>query len=185
MSIGNGAMGATVFGGVSTERLQFNEKTLWTGGPGVPDHEFGNWPEPRPGALAAIRQRIAAEGQVPPEDALAALRLRSDTPRHRRFGAYQSFGDVRLSFPDPGAVTGYRRELDIARGVARVTYRASGVGYTREYFASAPDGAVVVRLRADRPGSGSRWLRTALPPGAGQRHRVPRGLRGGLRGEGR
>jgi alpha-L-fucosidase 2 len=163
LPIGNGAMGATVFGGVTQERVQFNEKTLWTGGPGVPDYEFGNWHEPRPGALDAIRQRVADEGQIPPEDVLAALGLPSDSPRHRRFGAYQSFGDVRLSFPDLGVVTDYRRELDIAHGVARVTYRAGGVGYTREYFVSAPDGAVVMRLRADRPGRVDVGTRITVP----------------------
>src|SRR6266496_2221698 len=58
LPIGNGAMGATIFGGVTDERVQFNEKTLWTGGPGVPDYLYGNWPAPRPGALDGIRQRI-------------------------------------------------------------------------------------------------------------------------------
>ncbi|MEU7898763.1 glycoside hydrolase N-terminal domain-containing protein [Nonomuraea sp. NPDC049152] len=51
LPIGNGPMGATVFGGVQAERLQFNDKTLWTGGPGVSDYNFGNWEAPRPGAL--------------------------------------------------------------------------------------------------------------------------------------
>jgi alpha-L-fucosidase 2 len=163
LPIGNGATGATVFGGVTDEHLQFNEKTLWTGGPGVPDYMFGNWPAPRPGALDGIRQRIATEGQIPPEDVLAALGLPSDTPRYRRFGAYQSFGDVRLSIPDPGAVTNYRRELDIAHGIARVTYEAGGVHYTREYFATAPDGVVVMRLSADRRGRIDVGARITVP----------------------
>ena len=163
LPIGNGAMGATVFGGVTEERVQFNEKTLWTGGPGVPDYMFGNWPAPRPGALDGIRQRIATEGQVRAEDVLAALGLPSDSPRHRRFGAYQSFGDVRLSIPDAGAVTGYRRELDIEHGTARVTYRAGGVRYTREYFATAPDGVVVMRLTADRRGRVDVGAHIAVP----------------------
>jgi alpha-L-fucosidase 2 len=163
LPIGNGAMGATVFGGVAEERVQFNEKTLWTGGPGVADYAFGNWAGPRPGALDGIRQRIATEGQVPAEDVLAELGLPSDTPRQRRFGAYQSFGDVRMSIEDPGAVSGYRRELDISRGVARVSYFAGGVRYTREYFASAPDGVVVMRLAADAPRHVGVTARIAVP----------------------
>jgi alpha-L-fucosidase 2 len=163
LPIGNGAMGATVFGGVTAERVQFNEKTLWTGGPGVPDYMFGNWPAPRPGTLDGIRQRITAEGQVPPEDVLAALGLPSDSPRHRRFGAYQSFGDVLLSIPDSGDVTEYRRELDIEHGVARVSYLTAGVRHTREYFASAPDGVVVMRLSADRPGRVDVGARITVP----------------------
>ncbi|MFI6294220.1 glycosyl hydrolase family 95 catalytic domain-containing protein [Nonomuraea sp. NPDC050790] len=101
LPIGNGALGATVFGGVGAERLQFNEKTLWTGGPGVSDYNYGNWDTPRPGALEGIRERIWKEGGVKPEDVLAALGHKSDSPRHRRFGAYQSFGDVRLTFTQP------------------------------------------------------------------------------------
>ncbi|MEV4899408.1 glycoside hydrolase N-terminal domain-containing protein, partial [Nonomuraea sp. NPDC055795] len=101
LPIGNGALGATVFGGVAAERLQFNEKTLWTGGPGVSDYNYGNWDTPRAGALEGIRERIWKEGGVKPEDVLAALGHKSDSPRHRRFGAYQSFGDLRLTFTQP------------------------------------------------------------------------------------
>jgi alpha-L-fucosidase 2 len=163
LPIGNGAMGATVFGGVQEERLQFNEKTLWTGGPGVSDYNFGNWSAPRPGALAAIRQRVITDGQVRPEDVLATLGLPSDTPRHRRFGAYQSFGDLRMDFPGQGAATEYRRELDIARGVAKVSYVAGGVRYTREYFATAADGVIVARLSADKPGKITMDTRIQVP----------------------
>ncbi|TMR98933.1 glycosyl hydrolase family 95 catalytic domain-containing protein [Nonomuraea basaltis] len=164
LPIGNGAMGATVFGGVRAERLQLNDKTLWTGGPGVPDYNFGNWDAPRPGALDAIRERIWKEGGISPNDVLAALGLRSDTPRHRRFGAYQSFGDLRLAFPDlPEQVGDYRRELDLARGVAGVSFTAGGVRHSREYFASAPAGVIVSRLAADRPGGVAFTARIAVP----------------------
>ncbi|MDP4502236.1 glycoside hydrolase family 95 protein [Nonomuraea turcica] len=164
LPIGNGAMGATVFGGVQAERLQFNDKTLWTGGPGVSDYTYGNWDAPRPGALEAIRERIWKEGGISPNDVLAALGHKSDTPRHRRFGAYQSFGDVRLAFPElPAQVADYRRELDIARGVAGVSFTAGGVRHTREYFASAPAGVVVARVTADRPGGVTFTARIAVP----------------------
>ncbi|MEV4172668.1 glycoside hydrolase N-terminal domain-containing protein [Nonomuraea sp. NPDC049709] len=164
LPIGNGAMGATVFGGVAAERLQFNDKTLWTGGPGVPDYAFGNWDAPRPGALEGIRERIWKEGGIPATDVLAALGLKSDTPRHRRFGAYQSFGDVRLTFPGlPEQADGYRRELAVARGVAGVSFTAGGVRHTREYFASAPAGVIVARLATDRPGGVGFTARIAVP----------------------
>ena len=164
LPIGNGAMGAAVFGGVAAERLQFNEKTLWTGGPGVPDYNFGNWDEPRPGALEEVRQRIQDEGEVSPEYVRDKLGHASDSPRHRRFGAYQSFGDVRLDFPGQAApVTGYRRELDIGRGVAGVSYRAGDVRFTREYFATAADGVIVARVSADRPGQVDLTSRIGVP----------------------
>ena len=153
LPIGNGAMGATVFGRVKSERLQFNEKSLWTGGPGVADYNFGNWEEPRPDALETVRQRIWAEGQVTPEYVRDMMGLQGDTPRDRRFGSYQSFGDLRLSMGHGDAATNYRRELDIARGVASVTYVVEGVTYQREYFATAVDGVIVARLSADQPES--------------------------------
>ncbi|WP_188189860.1 glycoside hydrolase family 95 protein [Nonomuraea sp. SYSU D8015] len=164
LPIGNGAMGAAVFGGVRDERLQFNDKTLWTGGPGVSDYTFGNWDAPRPGALEAIRERIWKEGGISPNDVLAALGHKSDTPRHRRFGAYQSFGDLRLAFPGlQEQAADYRRQLDVARGVAGVSFTAGGVRHTREYFASAPAGVIVARLAADRPGAVSFTARIAVP----------------------
>ncbi|MGS2620127.1 glycosyl hydrolase family 95 catalytic domain-containing protein [Micromonospora sp. LZ34] len=163
LPIGNGALGATVFGGVQGERLQFNDKSLWTGGPGVPDYNFGNWQEPRPGALGEVRQRIWEEGQVCPEYVLQRLGLPSDSPRHRRFGAYQSFGDLRLTFGNPASVSQYRRHLDICRAVAGVSYVADGVRFTREYFATAPGGVIVGRLDADQPGRIDVTARIAVP----------------------
>ncbi|WP_344246647.1 glycosyl hydrolase family 95 catalytic domain-containing protein [Isoptericola hypogeus] len=153
LPIGNGPMGATVFGGVDSERLQFNEKTLWTGGPGTPGYNYGNWTEPRPGALAGLRERIWKEGSVSANEVLAAMGLPGENPRPRLFGAYQSFGDVRLDFPDANTpVENYRRDLDISEGVAGVSYEQDGVTFTREYFASAPDGVVVGRITSSESG---------------------------------
>ena len=81
-----------MFGGVATEQLQFNEKTLWTGGPGSAGYNFGNWTSPRPGALEEVQQRIDAEKQVDP--AWVASKLGH---AQRGFGAYQIFGDLRIT----------------------------------------------------------------------------------------
>ncbi|PZG02995.1 glycosyl hydrolase family 95 catalytic domain-containing protein [Micromonospora deserti] len=149
LPIGNGALGAMVFGGVAAEQLQFNEKTLWTGGPGsAQGYHFGNWTAPRPGAIEEVQQRITAETRVSPSWVAGKL----GQPRSG-FGAYQTFGDVRLSLLDPPAsYTDYRRDLDISDATAGVSYTADGVRYTREYFASAPDNVLVARLTADQPG---------------------------------
>jgi alpha-L-fucosidase 2 len=149
LPIGNGALGAMVFGGVAVETVQFNEKTLWTGGPGSEQgYDFGNWTAPRPGALERVRGDLDARRRLDPSEVAGVL----GQPRSG-FGAYQPFGDLRLRLPtDPGAVGEYRRELDIARAVARVSYLDSGVRHTREYFASNPDGVLVVRVGADQPG---------------------------------
>ncbi len=149
LPIGNGAMGASVFGGVDKERLQFNEKTLWTGGPGSQQgYDFGNWTTPRPGALEEVQARIDAEKQVDPNWVAGKL-----GQGKKGYGGYQTFGDVELtqteSTPD---ATGYRRYLDIADATAGVTYSADGATYKREYFASAADNVIVARLSADKPG---------------------------------
>jgi alpha-L-fucosidase 2 len=149
LPIGNGALGASIFGGVGSEQLQFNEKTLWTGGPGsVGGYDFGNWTTPRSGAIEEVQQRINAEKQLDPT--WVASRL--GQPK-RGFGSYQTFGDLRITQTTaPGAVTNYRRYLDIGNATAGVTYESGGVKYSREYFATAADDAIVARLSADAPG---------------------------------
>ena len=148
LPIGNGALGMSVFGGVRHEQLQFNEKTLWTGGPGSPGYDFGNWREPRPNAIAEVQGRINSERQVAPDWVAGVL----GQPR-TGYGSYQTFGDVRLLLPeDPPDVTGYRRVLDIGDAVAGVTYASGGVTYDREYFASAADDVIVARISASERG---------------------------------
>ncbi|HEX6682611.1 MAG TPA: glycoside hydrolase N-terminal domain-containing protein, partial [Candidatus Limnocylindrales bacterium] len=165
LPIGNGALGAMIFGGVPVERLQINEKSLWTGGPGShPDHTFGNWPSPRPGALDEARRRIDLDGRLDNDEAVRLL----GQPR-AGYGAYQSLADLLLDFDHGGGddVTGYRRELDIANAIARVTYRTGGVTHEREYFAGHPGNVIVARLRANASGRVTFTLRLdAAQPGA-------------------
>jgi alpha-L-fucosidase 2 len=148
LPIGNGAMGAAVQGGIRQDRLQFNEKSLWTGGPGsVEGYDFGLPAEPLTGRLVSVRETLARKGSLTPE--AVAARLGRAT---RGYGNYQSFGELLLDFHHPGAVSGYRRELDIETALASVSYRVGDVLYRREYFASYPDQVIVVRLTADRRG---------------------------------
>ncbi|HEY1179281.1 MAG TPA: glycoside hydrolase family 95 protein [Phytomonospora sp.] len=139
LPIGNGDLGAMVFGGVRAERVQLSDKTLWTGGPGAPGYDPGN--ADRSAAIAEVRARIAAEGSADPE--WVAARLGRDPVA---FGDQQPMGDLRLVFGHAGEVTGYRRELDLADGVARVRFAVDGTVHTREYLASYPDGVVAIRL---------------------------------------
>ncbi|MEU6119814.1 glycoside hydrolase family 95 protein [Streptomyces sp. NPDC047117] len=159
LPLGNGALGAMVFGTVASERLQFNEKTLWTGGPGSPGYDAGNWHSPRPEALAQVRQLIDDEGSADPERVAELL----GQPK-TGYGAYQTFGDLHLDLADPPASPAdYRRELDLDSAVARVRYRAGATTHHRAYFASHPDGVLVGRLTADRPGAVGCTLRTTSP----------------------
>jgi len=142
LPVGNGRLGAMVFGGVSEEHLQFNEDTLWTGHP----HDYV-----RPGAhdqLAAIRQDLFA-GDTESAVALARQTFLGNPVRQK---AYQPFGDLHLHFPAATNVTAYRRDLNLDKAVAGVTFSADGVTYHRDVFASFPDQVIVVRLTADRPG---------------------------------
>ncbi len=158
LPIGNGALGAKVFGGVGSEQLQFNEKTLWTGGPGSKGgYDFGNWRSPRPGAIADVQAQIDRDGRMSPDAVAAKL----GQPR-AGYGAYQTFGDVWLDTGHQNA-TGYRRELSLREAVARVGYTADGVTYAREYFASHPGNVIVGRLTASQVGKVSFTLRTGSP----------------------
>ncbi|KAB8161196.1 glycoside hydrolase family 95 protein [Streptomyces sp. 3MP-14] len=161
LPIGNGALGAAIYGTVATERLQFNEKTLWTGGPGSPGYDFGNWREPRPGAIDAVRAALDANGRATPEEVVAQL----GQPK-TGFGAYQTFGELTLDFPDtPENPDAYRRELSLAEAVSRVTYQAGGATHLREYFASHPAGVIVGRISADQGGRVSFTLNHTGPHG--------------------
>src|SRR5687768_16101355 len=141
--VGNGRMGAMVFGTVNRERIQLNEETLWMGGPRETDN-----PEAR-GALPEVRRLLFA-GRPREAYALAERKLMG---KPWRLESYQSLADLRLNFDHEGGITDYQRSLDLDSAVARVTYRLDGVRYTREVFASHPDRVIVVRLTVDRPGA--------------------------------
>ncbi|WP_428819168.1 glycoside hydrolase family 95 protein [Microbulbifer sp. MCCC 1A16149] len=153
LPIGNGALGAAVQGGVVRDTLQFNEKTLWTGGPGSREnpaagYDYGIPTQSRVGELAAVRQQLKEKGALKPEDVAGVLGNKITA-----YGNYQSFGDLVLAFPAADSVSDYRRSLDLSNATARVSYRADGVHFSREYLASYPDEVIAVHLSADRPGS--------------------------------
>ncbi|GAA1960353.1 glycosyl hydrolase family 95 catalytic domain-containing protein [Agromyces allii] len=164
LPIGNGALGAVVYGGVSDERIQLNEKTLWSGGPGSQGgYDYGNWTDGRgPQTIQQARDLITASptGGVAPT-AIASL---LGQPK-KNFGSYQTFGDLNLTMTGIGAATDYRRQLDIGDSLVTTSFTADGVDYTREYFASAADDVLVVRLTADEPGRIGFTAQVALPGG--------------------
>jgi len=141
LPIGNGRLGAMVFGGVQLERIQLNEDTLWSGRP----HQYDN-PEARK-HLPEIRRLIAA-GKF-----TEALKLGDKhmigVPRNQQ--AYQALGSLQIKSEGDGKAGDYRRELDIRSGIARVSYRMGGATFTREIFASHPDQVIVIRLACDKP----------------------------------
>jgi alpha-L-fucosidase 2 len=142
MPLGNGRIGAMVFGNVNRERIQLNEETLWMGSARVTDN-----PDARR-HLPEVR-RLLFDGKPHEAYAVAEKYLMG---KPWRLESYQTLGDLRLNFDYEGTVTDYRRELDLDTAIARVTYRVDGVRFTRDTFVSHPDQAVIVRISADRRG---------------------------------
>lgn len=148
LPIGNGSMGAVIMGGVAIDDIQFNEKTLWTGGPGSAGYVFG-WPSSSlVPEVAKVRAMLVQSHQLEPEKVAAVLGQKMTA-----YGDYQTFGDLRLTIPDTlAAPAEYRRSLDLKTATATLAYVANGVHFKREYFASYPDRVIVIRLTADQPG---------------------------------
>ena len=152
LAIGNGRLGAMVFGGINGERLQLNEDTLWGGGP---------YDQNNPEALAALPEarRLIFEGKYREADRLVNQKM---IARPRGQMPYQTVGDLMLAFPEAKSVSNYRRDLNLDTATAQVSYTTEGVKFTREIFSSPVDQVIVVRLTADKPGqiSFSAGLRT-------------------------
>jgi alpha-L-fucosidase 2 len=132
-----------IFGDLPTERIQFNEDTLWTGKP----HNYD-----RAGAGAALPQirKLIFDGQIKDAENLARTKFLSDPVRQK---AFQPFGDVHLQFQNANNYTDYRRQLDLSTAIATTTWQSSGITYTQDVFASYPDNVIVIHLSANRPAS--------------------------------
>ncbi|WP_320774771.1 glycoside hydrolase family 95 protein [Streptomyces sp. CRN 30] len=157
LPVGNGRIGAMVFGGTDTERLQLNEDSLWAGGP----HDYA-----RPDAvnhLDTIRRLVVEEKWNQAQRLIDSSFIGAPSEQV----AYQVLGDLQLTFPDTGEVTGYERELDLTTAIARTAYTRGGVRHTREVLASAPDQVITVRLTADTPGAVTFTARFTTPQRGG------------------
>ena len=141
LPVGNGRLGAMVFGRTDEEKIQFNEETFWSGGP---------YSQTAAGGYRALPeiQRLIFGG-----DYIKA---------HKRFGRhllgypieqqkYQSFGDLLIRFHAGGEVTGYRHWLDLDRAVVTTRFKRGDIAFQREVFVSPVDQVIVVNITADRP----------------------------------
>jgi alpha-L-fucosidase 2 len=141
LPVGNGRLGAMVFGGVALERLQLNEDTFFSGGPYHPVN-----PEAKD-ALPEVRRLIFA-GEYAKAQELANAKVMSKPLKQM---SYQPIGDLLINQFGLENVVEYVRELDLETAVARTSFVSEFSRYTREVFASAPDQVIVMRLSADRP----------------------------------
>ena len=143
LPVGNGRLGAMIYGGVEQEQIQFNEETLWTGEP----HDYSH-----PGAAAHLNtiRQLLEEGKQDEAEALASETFMSIPLRQKK---YQPFGDLILHFPEHEHYTDYHRELDLETAVATTRYQVDGVTFTREVLASFPDQVIAIHLSADKDGA--------------------------------
>ena len=144
LPIGNGRIGGMIYGGVKQETIGLNEDSIWSGGL---RHRIN--PDAKE-ALGEVRA-LLAEGDIPSAEKLAFEKMQGINPNSRH---YMPLGDLRLQFKidENTEITGYERTLDIGNAVAGVRFCVGDVEYTREYFASAPDQGIVVRLHSSKPG---------------------------------
>lgn len=141
LPLGNGRLGAMVFGRPAEELIQLNENTIWAGSPNRNDN---------PNALEAlplIRQLIFDGNYLEAQD----LTNEKVISKKSHGMPYQTAGNLRLNFEGHENYSNFYRELDIERAVATTRYSVGEVNYTREVFSSFTDEVVVVRLTADRP----------------------------------
>ncbi|MBX2924212.1 MAG: glycoside hydrolase family 95 protein [Chitinophagaceae bacterium] len=153
LPVGNGFTGAMVFGDVNKERLQLNDKTLWSGS--VADND-------NPDAFASLNEirSLLFAGKYKEATALTYKTqvCKGAGSGHGNgstvpFGCFQTLGDLWIDFNKTTGYKNYYRDLDLINGVATVSYEQDGVSYKREIFASYPDKVLVMRLSASKPGS--------------------------------
>jgi alpha-L-fucosidase 2 len=142
LPIGNGRLGAMIFGGVGSEQIQVNEDTLYAGSPYDPNN---------PEALQALPEarRLIFEGRYKEANDLVGAKMMAQPIKQM---PYEPVGDLRLDFPGHENFRDYRRQLDLNTAIATVSYQAGTTTFTREVFGSPVDQVIVVRLSADRPG---------------------------------
>lgn len=140
LPVGNGKLGAMIYGGIENEQIQFNEETLWTGEP----RSYAN-----PGSwkyLSQIRQ-LLNDNQQKEAERIAELHFMSIPKRQM---AYQAFGDLHLTFQNHQEAKNYRRSLDLNDGTVSIDYQIDKVKYNRKIFASNPANAIFYHISADQ-----------------------------------
>jgi alpha-L-fucosidase 2 len=141
LPIGNGRLGAMIFGGPASEQLQLNEDTLYAGSPYDPNN---------PEALHALPEarRLIFEGRYKEAHDLVGAKMMANPIKQM---PYEPIGDLRLTFPGHENAQSYRRQLDLNTAIATVTYKIGTTTFTREIFASPVDQVIIMSLTADRP----------------------------------
>ncbi|MBF4508155.1 glycoside hydrolase family 95 protein [Flavobacterium sp. JLP] len=139
--LGNGKMGATIFGGVNSDKIYLNDATLWSGGPvnaNMNPEAYKNLP--------AIREALKNENYKLADELNKKIEGKNSE-------SYAPLGTLEITNSNKGKVSNYRRELDISNAISKVTYEIDGVKFTREYFVSAPDQIMIIKLTSSQKGA--------------------------------
>jgi alpha-L-fucosidase 2 len=152
LPIGNGRLGGMVFGQVNDERIQLNEETIWTGNPSKTDREGAGM------YLKEVRN-LLFKGEY----AQAQSIVEKDMQGTGGWNTYQTLGDLYIKSIHDGEITDYYRDLDLDSAIAHVSYKAGGITYKREYFSSAVDQSLAIRISCDKPGGVNLSVRLKRP----------------------
>ena len=137
LPLGNGQLGAMVYGGTQTDRISLNDITFWTGEPFRDTTAPAAW-------LALVREALEQENYRKADQLQQHLQGKNSN-------SYQPLGSLEITYPGEAQITDYRRVLDISQAQARVSYRRNGKTFSCQYLVSAPDSVIVLRLRSEAP----------------------------------
>ena len=163
LPVGNGFMGAMVYGDVNRELIQLNEKTLWSGSP-----DDNNNPVAAE-TLGKIRQLLFEKRYKEANELTSKTQVCKGVGTGRGngakapYGSYQTLGNLLLDFGKNSLYSNYTRELDLNRGVVKISYKQEGIIYQREIFVSYPDRALVMHFTSSKKGAISFKARLTRP----------------------
>jgi alpha-L-fucosidase 2 len=143
LPVGNGRLGAMVFGKNSEERIQLNEETYWSGGP------YSTVVKGGAKVLSELQKKVFEEKYLAAHNLFGRNLMGYPVEQMK----YQCLANLHLFFKNQDSITNYKRWLDMETGISGVSYTADGITYQREVLSSAPDQVIVVRITADKPGS--------------------------------
>jgi alpha-L-fucosidase 2 len=143
LPVGNGRLGAMVFGKNGEERIQLNEETYWSGGP------YSTVVKDGYKFLPEIQKKVFEEKYLAAHNLFGRYLMGYPVEQQK----YQSLANLHLFFKNQDSINDYKRWLDLETGISSVSYTANGINYQRDVFVSSPDQVIVVRLSSDKPGS--------------------------------
>ncbi|MDQ3277418.1 MAG: glycoside hydrolase family 95 protein, partial [Bacteroidota bacterium] len=159
LPLGNGRLGAMVFGGTTTERIVLNEISMWSGGVEDPNRPDAHHHLPTIQKLLQEEKNREAQALLQKHFVSAGKGSGNGNGKNVRFGCYQTLGDLFIRWQDTvGALANYSRVLQIDKALATTKWVRDGVAFTEEVFVSAPQQVIVVRLRTSKQGALSFWV---------------------------